>query len=151
MTRLPSRSQIPPLYNNIEQSWAGPQKGLELGGDRERRSSKTYSCSTARRRYTPVYTHSGGASVRPKEEALSGSVPQAGSLLSKPEGGALDCGVASFSGEGPLTVLESIGLFPGVRSSGEPAIDRLACGACWTLGPRPGKQAIDKLYALQVL
>ena len=69
--------------------------------------------STARRRYTPRYTHSGGASGRSRGEALSGSVPLAGTSPKMPEGGVLDCGVDSEIGGGLLLVLrESLGPFP---------------------------------------
>ena len=54
------------------------------------------------REYTPRYTHSGGASGRSRGEALSGSVPLAGTSPKKPEGGVLDCGVDSEIGGGPL-------------------------------------------------
>ena len=48
-----------PLFNNTEQSWAGPGKGPEWGGDRDRRSSDKYvnlERGTAMERYKHPYT-----------------------------------------------------------------------------------------------
>ena len=76
-----------------------------------------YSCSTARRRYQdykciPIQE---ALHERPKEENLSMAL--AGSPLSKPEGGVLDCGVATADGGGSLSFLhKGIGPFPWLMS-----------------------------------
>ena len=62
-----------------------------------------YSCSTARRRYTQLNAHSGGTSWAPKRGGPANSPGRPSP--SKPEGGVLDCGVASAYGEGSPSFL----------------------------------------------
>ena len=110
-----------------------------------RRSSDKYvnlKRSTARRRYTPVYTHSGGASGRSEWEALPGMCLVGPSTAARRRCLGLWSGLRLGGSPRNRCLLQRHRAFPWSAVQRSASYRSLRKGVCRTLGPRPGKLAI---------
>ena len=111
---------------------------------------RTLKRGTARRRYTPVYTHSGGASGRSEWEALPGMCLVGPSTAARKRCLGLWSGLRLGGSPRNRCLLQRHRAFPWSAVQRSASYRSLRKGVCRTLGPRPGKLATDALQVLSL-